>query len=556
MSLSEIILMMLPAFAMCLVLVGIHSYLGVHVIKRKVIFIDLALAQIAALGTLVAYLFGIMPQTLGAYWFSLGLTAIAAGVFAITRRRHSKIPQEAVIGLVYAIAAALAVLLIDKAPHGAEHLKDIMTGHLLWIRWENVATAAIVYTLVGILHFVFRRRFILITEDPEKAFKEGMRVRLWEFIFYLSFGSVITLSVSSAGVLIVFVFLVAPAILSTMLFDSWKAQIIMGWIVGVILSTLGLVLSYVLDLPTGPAIIGTYGALLLLIAAGRYILTHDNRVAALRNALLTGIAFAAAFAAIAFSGYQLKTDAHHDHEAHQEAARTLPGERDDAMVNVDSDDFEATLAATEDIEQVADYYERVVEEDVKALVIRRALALDPKTGALLAMDFLRKEPPLFYAKKVVEALDAVMPEASGYDPKEAFLEPANQKAGQRIVAAFELPAETLFQCPEGTRMKIDEESPRKSAWCEEPGEVQGPKITWYESGEKASLEHFKAGQLNGKQITWHRNQQKASEGSFLDGQRHGTWRWFDESGAEQRSVRYDLGVEEVPAEPSPAVKAE
>ena len=150
---------MAPAFFECLILVGIHSYLGLHVIRRKVIFVDLALAQIAALGTTVGFLFGIMPDTTGAYWFSLLFTFIVAGVFSISRIRHEKIPQEAVIGLAYAIAASVAILVIDKAPHGAEHIKEILTGSILWVKWETIRDAAIVYSFVGIFHFIFRKQF-------------------------------------------------------------------------------------------------------------------------------------------------------------------------------------------------------------------------------------------------------------------------------------------------------------------------------------------------------------------------------------------------------------
>jgi zinc/manganese transport system permease protein len=205
---------MAPAFFECLILVGIHSYLGLHVLRRKVIFVDLALAQIAALGTTVGFLFGVMPGTTGAYWFSLSFAFIGAAVFSISRIRHEKIPQEAVIGLAYAIAASIAILVIDKAPHGAEHIKEILTGSILWVKWSTIFNAAIVYSLVGVFHYIYKDRFILISENPEEAYKQGISVRFWDFLFYVSFGIVITHSVGTAGVLLVFVFLVVPAIAS------------------------------------------------------------------------------------------------------------------------------------------------------------------------------------------------------------------------------------------------------------------------------------------------------------------------------------------------------
>ena len=149
---------MLPAFFECLVLVGIHSYLGLHVIKRQVIFVDLALAQIAALGTTVAFLFGIMPKTTAAYGFSLGFTFIGAAIFSVSRFREGKIPQEAIIGLVYALAAAISILVMDKAPHGAEHIKEMLTGNILWVKWSAIAKAAAVYSAVGIFHYILDRK--------------------------------------------------------------------------------------------------------------------------------------------------------------------------------------------------------------------------------------------------------------------------------------------------------------------------------------------------------------------------------------------------------------
>ncbi len=268
----SIIAMLLPAFFECVVLVGIHAYLGIHVIKRQIIFVDLALAQIAALGALAAYLFGVQPHTWGSYLFSLGMATIGAAVFAVCRFRDSKIPQEAVIGLVYAIAAAMAILLIDKAPHGAEQLKDILTGSILWVKWQSIATAAVVYSVVGLIHFVFRDRFFLISTDPEAARQKGLNVRAWDFLFFFLFGVVITLSVDVAGVLIVFVFLVAPAIMAISITDRLSSQLLIGWGLGLLVTILGLFASYVWDLPTGPAIIGCYAVVVVVLSGLLHIL--------------------------------------------------------------------------------------------------------------------------------------------------------------------------------------------------------------------------------------------------------------------------------------------
>jgi len=268
---------MAPAFFECLILVGIHSYLGLHVIRRKVIFVDLALAQIAALGTTVGFLFGIMPGSTGAYWFSLVFAFIGAAVFSIARFKNEKIPQEAIIGLTYAIAAAVSILVIDKAPHGAEHIKEILTGSILWVKWKTIAEAAIVYSLVGIFHFIFRKKFLLISENPEKAEASGINVRFWDFLFYVSFGIVITHSVGTAGVLLVFVFLVVPAITSMMITNVLWKQLVIGWTMGVFVTITGLYISYTADLPSGPTVVAFYGAVLTLVAIFLYLFRASSR---------------------------------------------------------------------------------------------------------------------------------------------------------------------------------------------------------------------------------------------------------------------------------------
>ena len=173
------------------------------------------------------------------------------------------------IGLTYAIAASVAILAIDKAPHGAEHIKEILTGSILWVKWETIRNAAIVYSFIGLFHFIYRKQFILISEKPEKAYKEGMNVRFWDFLFYVSFGVVITHSVGTAGVLLVFVFLVVPAITSMLITNVLWKQLVIGWTMGVIVSIVGLYLSYIGDLPSGPTVVSFYGLISIVPKCGR-----------------------------------------------------------------------------------------------------------------------------------------------------------------------------------------------------------------------------------------------------------------------------------------------
>ena len=315
---------MAPAFFECLILVGIHSYLGLHVIKRKVIFVDLALAQVAALGTTVGFLFGIMPGTTGAYWFSLGFAMIGAAIFSLSRFRNEKIPQEAVIGLVYALAAAISILVIDKAPHGAEHIKELLTGSILWVKWTTILHAAIVYAAVGLFHFIFRDKFLLISNHPEKAYEQGISVRFWDFLFYVTFGIVITHSVGTAGVLLVFVFLVVPAITSIMITDVLWKQLVIGWSMGLIVSVAGLYISYVADLPSGPTVVAFYGAVLLIVALTLYVIKSPSKIKTLIRIAVGILVTILVFFFFEFMGaYFKKHQALHHHgtsEVSQEAS--------------------------------------------------------------------------------------------------------------------------------------------------------------------------------------------------------------------------------------------
>ncbi len=264
--------LLLPAFVAGLILTGIHAYLGVHVVERGVIFVDLALAQIAALGTTVAFLGGHDLHSPEAYLFSLGFTFLGAAIFAFTRvHRQTRIPQEAVIGIVYAVSAAVAILVMSKATQETEHLKDMLVGNILSVSWRELGTTALLYALVGLFHYLFRQRFLLISMDEEEAERRGWNVRFWDFLFYMSFGFVVTSSVAIAGVLLVFCFLIVPAVTAMLFARRLGPRLAIGWAMGALVSAGGVALSFVLDLPTGAAIVATFGVTLLLLALGRLV---------------------------------------------------------------------------------------------------------------------------------------------------------------------------------------------------------------------------------------------------------------------------------------------
>jgi zinc/manganese transport system permease protein len=264
--------LMLPPLIACMVIVAIHSYLGLHVIAREVIFVDLALAQMAALGSTVAILAGLHPGTPGSFAWALGFTTLGAALFAITRSGHegkSRVPHEAIIGIVYVVASAAAILVADRSPRGGEAIKDILVGSLLWVTWPVILRLAAVYAVIGAVHFLLRKRFLTISFDPEKAAREGWSIRWWDFWFYLSFGLVITFSVPIAGVLLVFSFLVVPAAIAFTFTEDLRKLPLLAWAAGLLASASGIAISFKYDLPTGPLIVVMFGLLLAVAIVGK-----------------------------------------------------------------------------------------------------------------------------------------------------------------------------------------------------------------------------------------------------------------------------------------------
>jgi len=255
-------------FLACLVLTGIHAYLGLHVLARGVIFVDLALAQVAALGITIAFLAGHPIQSEAAYWYALAFTVGGAVLFSVSRLRRAPIPQEAIIGIVYAVSAAAAVLVVDRAPQGSEHIKQLLVGSILTVTPREVATLAILYAVIGAFHWAIRRPLLETSFDPEAALRRGRWVRWWDFLFYASFGLVVTSSVRIAGVLLVFSYLIVPSAVGALLTRSVGGRLLIGWGLGLVMSALGLTASYVWDLPTGATVVTTFGALLALVALG------------------------------------------------------------------------------------------------------------------------------------------------------------------------------------------------------------------------------------------------------------------------------------------------
>jgi zinc/manganese transport system permease protein len=430
MDAGSALLLLLPSLALCILMVGMLSYLGLHVIKREIIFVDLALAQIAALGSLLGFMLGIPLHTTASQLFAVALTTIAAGIFALSRTREGRVPQEALIGLAYAIAAAGAIILIDKAPHGAEHIKDLLTGSILWVSWGTVGMVAVVYAAAGLFHFACRRRLLLISENPIRAEAQGIHVRLWDFLFYLSFGVVITVTVGTAGVLLVFIFLVAPAVMAVQVTDRLGRQLLLGWSLGVVATVVGLFVSYVGDLSSGPVVIGAYAAAIVALSVVVYNLRAPDRREALRNTVLVGAALVVAFGALL--GVGARVGRHTDHEGHSDLSSAPP-----PGAVADADAGPEVLAAN----------------------VLRAVEANPLGGLDLAEEFLRGGPPAFFAALVTAKLDSAAGLASGYDPGLGVDAPHNQNALRTLRKALGregakgMPAGTAGEDPGSSRRR-------------------------------------------------------------------------------------------------------
>jgi zinc/manganese transport system permease protein len=272
----DIFLFLLAPLAASLILTGIHAYLGVHVVERGVIFVDLALAQIAALGAVVALIMGLDPHGGSAYWISLGFTFLGAFIFSVAKSKRAHIPQEAFIGIAYAVASAAAILAMSKATGETEHLKDMLVGNILAVSWQEVGRTAALYGVIGLFHYIFRKRFLLISMNPKEAEAQGISVRLWDFLFYASFGLVVTSSVAIAGVLLVFCYLIVPSVGAMLFTDRIGPRLAIGWIMGTLVSALGVVLSVKLDTPTGATIVCTFGGVLILMFLVHLLLYHKR----------------------------------------------------------------------------------------------------------------------------------------------------------------------------------------------------------------------------------------------------------------------------------------
>jgi zinc/manganese transport system permease protein len=247
-----------------LVLAGIHAYLGFHIVRRGVLFVDLALAQMAALGVAIALVLGREPDDPKAYLLALGMTFVGAALFSWLRGRSKQVPLEAFIGIVFATAQAIVFLLLEKSPSGAEHLKETLVGSLFTVDPKVITRVAILYAGVAVVHYFLRKPFFEITNTPHDSEVKRPRVFLWDFLFYATFGLVVTSAVQIAGVLLVFGFLVIPAVAGLMATSRTVPALAIGWVFGFVASVAGLLASVKWDMPAAPSILVMLSGMLVV----------------------------------------------------------------------------------------------------------------------------------------------------------------------------------------------------------------------------------------------------------------------------------------------------
>ncbi|MFC2151055.1 metal ABC transporter permease [Bacteroidota bacterium] len=254
-----------PPIAACVILAGILSYFGNHILTRGIIFIDIAIAQIAALGTMTGLLLGFPEESASVQVISYAFTIIVISFFALTKTRKMQISQEALIGIFYCVALGLALLLAERISGGSNYITKTITGNILWVTWKQVLYTLLVIGIVGLIHILFSKKFIEISENIRDK-KGADDKRMLELLFYISFGFVIVKAVFIQGIFLVFILLIAPASIVRLFTTDWKQRFIWSWVIGILGSIIGIYISYEYNVSNGPAIVCLLGTFVFIAA--------------------------------------------------------------------------------------------------------------------------------------------------------------------------------------------------------------------------------------------------------------------------------------------------
>ena len=421
-------------FLGCLTMIGILGYLGLHVLKREVIFIDIAVAQVAAVGVILAHrIWHVHGGSLAAYGCAFASTLVAAAFYALVRRRIVQIPLEAVIGVSYAIAAGGALFLIGTAPGGHVHVQHMLSGSILWTKWTDVIWCALVFSAVGACFYFLRRPFTEISDDYEAAVQAGRRVVWWDFLFYALLGIVITQALGLAGVLVVFSFLIIPATVSAIFSPHSGVRLLLTWACGAAATVMGLLFAYYLDFSVGPAVAMFLGLLLVLAGVHVYLPKLAMGAAAVLVAALAALLVFGEPPAVSIAA---SAGCNVCDPPRQEVVQHLHQEADPPSNEV------ADLAAKAGDAQSLKSLFKQAEGDpsTRSEIVCRTLKLDARVGAQLALEFLKQDPPLFFRQGVVESLDSVMGGSAGFDVTQPFADSVNREAAAKVIARYKLKA--------------------------------------------------------------------------------------------------------------------
>ena len=249
----------------CLVLPWLLGYMGLHIVRRGVIFVDLALAQVAALGTCVSILMGHDVHDTASYLWSMSFTLVGATLFALSRSRHPRVPQEALIGIVYVVAAALGILLLSKSAEGKEELQRSLVGELLVVSPKEILKTFVLFAAIGTAHWVFRKQFLVLSFETGHDETLKGASRWWDFFFYALFGLAVTSFVHLGGVLLTFSYLIVPAVCAVYLAGTIRSQLLVAWGVSTVASVASLWVTAAADLPIGATIVCGLGVVLILV---------------------------------------------------------------------------------------------------------------------------------------------------------------------------------------------------------------------------------------------------------------------------------------------------
>ncbi|HNR97795.1 MAG TPA: iron chelate uptake ABC transporter family permease subunit [Planctomycetota bacterium] len=406
--------------AACLLALSILSCVGVHVLKREIVFIDIALAQIVAVGAVWAHVyFDAGENSLLHHASTLGCALGAAVFYSVCRRRIAQVPLEAVIGVSYAIAAAGALFLLGIGARGHVHVQHMLSGNILWTRWEDLAFSAAVFAAAGALFFLLRPSFDAISEGYEAARRRGVKVVWWDFLFYTLVGLVITRAVCMCGVVLVFAFLIIPAAIAALFAAGWVPRLAIAWSVGALASLLGLLFAARLDFSLGPSVALFLGICLILAAVLR------RRRRSVSMAVLA--AAAGAYVAL-LAAYPGELGPVRSQRAAAETCAPDAEAAEEPAASFSETEIRRRLEAAGAPAEFEALFGLVDDPALRAAIVCKALEADAPTGAALALRFLRSDPPFFFGQQAADGLRGVMGGGLEYDATRPAADPANRRA--------------------------------------------------------------------------------------------------------------------------------